>query len=132
VKNEWAELAGLWVGVLCAVCAACGSSQSSSTTGSAGASGHSSTVNTLCFTATDSRKIVVSSVFPVKTYPPERMLEEPWAKDFRRYVGQSGNEGGISVTCTQVTSSDAENNKAEELRKQGHEVVETKWSYAGG
>ena len=60
------------------------------------------------------------------------MIEEPWAKDFRRYIGQSGNEGGISVTCTQVTSSDAQRNKAEELRKEGHEVVEAKWSYAGG
>ncbi len=34
--------------------------------------------------------------------------------------------------CSQVTSSDAERSKAEELREQGHEVVETKWSYAGG
>lgn len=86
----------------------------------------------LCFTSPDSRKIVVSSVFPVRTYPPERMIEEPWAKDFRRYIGQSGNEGGISVACVPVSSSDAEKTKAEELRKQGHEVVETKWSYAGG
>lgn len=132
MENEFAGISGLWVGVFCMFCAACGSSQSSSSAGSAGASGRSSTVNMLCFTATDSRKIVVSSVFPVKTYPPERMIEEPWAKDFRRYIGQSGNEGGISVTCSPATSSDAEKNKAEELRKQGHEVVETKWSYAGG
>jgi hypothetical protein len=89
-------------------------------------------VNMLCFTSPDSRKVVVSSVFPVKTYPPERMIEEPWAQDFRRYIGQSGNEGGINVTCSQVTSSDAAKGKAEELRKQGHEVAETKWSYAGG
>jgi hypothetical protein len=86
----------------------------------------------LCFTSPDSRKVVLSSVFPVRTYPPERMIEEPWAKDFRRYVGQSGNEGGINVTCNQVSSSNAEKDKAEELRKQGHEVVEAKWSYAGG
>jgi hypothetical protein len=89
-------------------------------------------VNMLCFTSPDSRKVVVSSVFPVKTYPPERMIEELWAQDFRRYIGQSGNEGGINVTCSQVTSSDAAKGKAEELRKQGHEVAETKWSYAGG
>jgi hypothetical protein len=86
----------------------------------------------LCFTSPDSRKVVVSSVFPVRTYPPERMIEEPWAKDFRRYLGQSGNEGGINVTCSPVGSSDAQKTKADELRKQGHEVVETKWSYAGG
>lgn len=129
VLKDATQPCGLWATVvLTAFCAACGSSQSSSTSGSS----HSSTVDMLCFTATDSRKIVISSVFPVRTSPPERMLEEPWAKDFRRYIGQSGNEGGISVTCTQVTSSDAQKAKAEELRKQGHEVVETKWSYAGG
>ena len=54
------------------------------------------------------------------------------AKDFRRYVGQSGDEGGINVTCSQVGSGDAAKNKADEMRKQGHEVVEAKWSYAGG
>jgi len=58
------------------------------------------------------------------------MLEEPWAKDFRTYVGQSGNEGDISVTCTQVASKDAVKDKADELRKQGHQVVETSWTYA--
>ena len=120
--------------VLCGLllCVSCGSGKSSSAAGSARASTHSSTLNMLCFTSADTRKVVVSSVFPVRAYPPERMLEEPWAKDFRRYIGQSGNEGGISVTCSQVTSSDAEKNKAEELRKRGHNVVETKWSYAGG
>jgi hypothetical protein len=60
------------------------------------------------------------------------MVEEPWAADFRRYIGQSGNEGGISVTCDQVTSSSAEKDKADDLRKQGHQVVETGWTYAGG
>lgn len=89
-------------------------------------------VNMMCFTSVDTQKVVVSSVFAVKTYPPERMLEEPWAQDFRRYIGQSGNEGGINVTCNQVTASDAQKSKAEELRKQGHEVVESPWSYAGG
>jgi len=58
------------------------------------------------------------------------MVEEPWSADFRRYLGQSGNEGGISVTCDQVTSKDAEKEKADELRKQGHTVVETGWTYA--
>jgi hypothetical protein len=45
-------------------------------------------------------------------------------------LGQSGNEGAISVTCDQVTSKDAEKEKADELRKQGHTVVETGWTYA--
>jgi hypothetical protein len=60
------------------------------------------------------------------------MVEEPWAADFRRYLGQSGNEGGISVTCDQVASKGAEKDKADELRKQGHQVIETNWAYAGG
>ena len=121
------------IALICtALCASCNSSQSSSQTGSHSGSSRSGTANMLCFTSPDSRKVVVSSVFPVRTYPPERMIEEPWAKDFRRYVGQSGNEGGISVTCTAVSASDSEKIKADELRKQGHEVVETHWSYAGG
>jgi hypothetical protein len=133
MKDRIAGVSGLWVGVFCATfCASCGSSQSSSSATGTGASKHAGTVDMLCFSSPDARKVVLSSVFPVKTYPPERMIEEPWAKDFRRYIGQSGNEGGISVTCTQVTSSDAQRNKAEELRKEGHEVVEAKWSYAGG
>jgi hypothetical protein len=131
--NKIAGIAELWVGVFCAaLCASCSGGQSSNAPSSAGERNHSGSANMLCFTSADTRKVVVSSVFPVKTYPPERMIEEPWAKDFRRYIGQSGNEGGISVTCSQVTSSDAATAKAEELRKQGHEVVETQWSYAGG
>jgi hypothetical protein len=39
-------------------------------------------------------------------------------------------DGAISVTCDQVTSTDAEKEKADELRKQGHTVVETGWTYA--
>jgi hypothetical protein len=58
------------------------------------------------------------------------MVEEPWSADFRRYLGQSGNEGGISVTCDQVSSTDAEKTKADDLRKQGHTVIETGWTYA--
>jgi hypothetical protein len=124
---------GFGIALFCiALCASCNSSQNSTQAGSPAGSKRSGTADMLCFTSPDSRKIVVSSVFPVRTYPPERMIEEPWAKDFRRYIGQSGNEGGISVTCSQVSSSDAEKIKADELRKQGHEVVETKWSYAGG
>ncbi|MDP9012439.1 MAG: hypothetical protein M3O41_07240 [Pseudomonadota bacterium] len=51
-----------------------------------------------------------------------------------RYSFQTAQPNGTSdrITCSQVTSSDAERSKAEELRKQGHEVVETQWSFAGG
>ena len=130
--NKYAGVAGFGTALFCiALCASCDSSHHSAS-GSAAGSTRSGMVDMLCFTSPDTRKVVVSSVFPVKTYPPERMIEEPWAKDFRRYIGQSGNEGGINVTCTPADSSDAAQITADKLRKQGHEVVETKWAYAGG
>jgi len=87
----------------------------------------------LCFTTPERPTVVVSAVFPITTVTPERMLEEPWAQEFRRYVGQvGGNEMGVSVTCSQVSSKDAAKAKANELRKQGHDVKETNWIYVGG
>ena len=131
--NKFPGFSSFGLALFCiAVCVSCSSSHDSAATGRPAGSTRPGTSDMLCFSSPDSRKVVVSSVFPVKTYPPERMIEEPWAKDFRRYIGQSGNEGGINVTCTPVTSSDAAKIKADELRKLGHEVVETKWSYAGG
>ena len=131
--NKYLSSSGFGIALSCmALCASCNSSQTSTHAGTASGSTHAGTADMICFTSTDSRKIVVSSVFPVRTYPPERMIEEPWANDFRRYIGQSGNEGGINVTCSPVSSSDAQKIKADEFRKQGHEVVEAKWSYAGG
>ena len=131
--NKYPSSSDFGIALFCiALCASCNSSQTSPQTGSASVSSRSGTANMLCFTSPNTRKIIVSSVFPVRTYPPERMLEEPWAKDFRRYIGQSGNEGGINVTCSQVSAGNAQKIKADELRKQGHEVVEAKWSYAGG
>lgn len=131
--NKDPSVYGLGIALFCvAFSASCGSDHHSTAIGGASRSARAGTVDMLCFTSPDSRKVVVSAVFPVKTYPPERMIEEPWAKDFRRYVGQSGNEGGISVTCGQVDSSDASHIKADQLREQGHEVVETKWAYARG
>lgn len=131
--DKYPRSSGIGIALLCmALCASCNSSQTSTQTGSPSGSRGSRMADMLCFTSPDTRKVVISSVFPVKTYPPERMMEEPWAKDFRRYIGQSGNEGGINVTCTQVSAKDAGRIKADELRKQGHEAIETKWSYAGG
>lgn len=133
IVNKFTGIYVLGISFVCmALCASCGSSPNSTQTGSPARNPHSGTADMLCFTSPDARKVVVSGVFPVKTYPPERMIEAPWAQDFRRYIGQSGSEGGINVTCSAVQSSDAARVKAEELRKQGHEVVETKWSYAGG
>jgi hypothetical protein len=89
-------------------------------------------VQMLCYTTPTAQVVRISAVFPIKTADPTQMMEEPWAKDFRTYLGQSGNEGGISVTCDQVTSKNAEKDKADALRKQGHQVIETNWTYAGG
>ena len=112
-----------WVS-FCLSCSSAPSPQSSSSTGGQGP------VNMLCFTSPTLPVVRISGVFPIKTVSPTILLEEPWAKDFRRYVGQSGNEGGINVTCSQVASKDAEKDKADELRKQGHQVIETGWTYA--
>ena len=107
------------------LCVSCRSGSSSpSPSSSAGA------INILCYSSPTTQVVRISAVFPIKTHDATTMVEEPWAADFRRYLGQSGNEGAISVTCDQVTSKDAEKEKADELRKQGHTVVETGWTYA--
>lgn len=128
-----ARLAGLGAGFFCvAICVSCGPSQSSAQARSSPAGSHAGTARMLCFTSPENHKVVISDVFVVKTYPPERMVEEPWAQDFRRYVGHSGNFSGVHVACIQVDSDGAQKTKADELLKQGHEVVETRWRYAGG
>lgn len=126
--NRFIRLAGLAVAFSSIFfCLSCNSGPSSQSSSSSGANGP---VNMLCFTSPTLPAVRMSAVFPIKTVSPTIMLEEPWAKDFRRYIGQSGNEGGINVTCNQVASKDALKDKADELRKQGHQVVETGWSYA--
>jgi hypothetical protein len=117
---------------LCGFCflTSCKSASSPSSTGEGTSAG--SAVQMLCYTTPNAQVVRISAVFPIKTADPTTMMEEPWAKDFRTYIGQSGSEGGISVTCDQVTSKSAEKDKADALRKQGHQVIETNWAYAGG
>jgi len=117
--------------IFCAlVCLSCGSGPSSPPSGGINRKGP---VNMLCYTSPDRPTVVMSAVFPITTVTPERMMEEPWAKDFRVYVGQvGGNEIGQSVTCDQVSSKDAAKEKADELRKEGHDVKQTNWTYLGG
>jgi hypothetical protein len=119
-----AALCGVWF------CASCKSGSSASSPGGGSSSG--GPVQMLCYTSPTAQVVRISAVFPIKTADSTTMMEEPWAKDFRTYIGQSGNEGGISVTCDQVTSKDAEKDKTDALRKQGHQVIETNWAYAGG
>ena len=107
------------------LCASCHSGSSSPAPSSS-----AGPINMLCYSSPTTQVVRLSAVFPIKTHDATTMVEEPWSADFRRYLGQSGNEGAISVTCDQVTSKDAEKEKADELRKQGHTVVETGWTYA--
>ena len=107
------------------LCVSCRSGSSSpSPSSSAGP------IEILCYSSPTEQVVHISAVFPIKTHDATTMVEEPWAADFRRYLAQSGNEGGISVTCDQVTSTDDETKKVDELRTQGHRVVETGWKYA--
>jgi hypothetical protein len=126
--NRIIRLSGLSLALSSAfLCVSCHSG-SSSTSPSPSADG--GPINILCYSSPTAQVVRLSAVFPIKTHDPTTMVEEPWSADFRRYLGQSGNEGGISVTCDQVTSVNAEQEKADALRKQGHTVVETGWKYA--
>ena len=79
---------------LALVCVACGSS--SSTPSSASSNSRNGTYM-ICYTESNAHGVTVSGVFHVPPVDQVTMLEEPWAKDFRRYVGQSGDEGAISA-----------------------------------
>jgi hypothetical protein len=128
MMNRFIRLATLGVVLFCIFLSlSCGSVQPSQPSRSSGARGP---VYMLCFTSPTLQVVRLSAVFPIKTVSPTLMLEEPWAADFRRFVVQAGNYGGVSVTCSQVTSKDAVKDKAEELRKRGHQVIETRWTYA--
>src|SRR5215469_14396182 len=119
-----------------AICVSCGSSRPAADPSSASSRpGGSGPTYVICFSSPNARVVSLSAAFPVKPATQVEALEEPWAKDFRRYIAQSnGRETGSSVTCTPVDSSNpqaAVKDKAESLRKEGHEVVETGWVYAG-
>lgn len=89
----------------------------------------------VCYTESNAHGISVSAVFHVPPVDQVTMLEEPWAKDFRRYIGQSGNEGAISVSCVQVDPKNPDaalKEKIDAWRKQGIQVGQTNWKYAGG
>src|SRR5579859_4408773 len=84
----------------------------------------------ICYTSSNAHGITVSSVFHVPTVDQVTMLEEPWAKDFRRYVAQSGDAGALSVACTQVDPKNPDaalKDKIDAWRKQGIHVVQVSW-----
>jgi len=89
----------------------------------------------ICYTQSSAHGITVSSVFHVPPVDQVTMLEEPWAKDFRTYIGQSGDEGGISVTCEPVDPRNPDaalKDKLDAWSKQGIQVKQINWKYAGG
>ena len=125
----------LWLMVsLAAACVSCRSNTSSSPAAfSASSTGHNGTYM-ICYTESNAHGITVSSVFHVRPVDQVTMLEEPWAKDFRRYVGESGDRGAISVTCTQVDPKNPDaalKDKIDAWHKQGVRVARVNWKYAG-
>ena len=88
----------------------------------------------ICYTSSEAHGITVSSVFYVPPVDQVTMLEEPWAKDSRRYVGQSGDAGALSVTCTQVEPKNPDaslKDKIDARHKQGITLKRVNWKYAG-
>jgi hypothetical protein len=87
-------------------------------------------VNMLCYSDETQDVVRLSGVFLLKN-PQD--FSEPWRLDFRRYLGQSGNEGAVLVTCSPVSSSDPQGAlkaHAGALRQKNKRVVETGWTYA--
>lgn len=114
------------------VCAGCHGSSSPTSSASSGAS---SGTYMYCYTTSSAHGITVSSVFHIPPVDQVTMLEEPWAKDFRTFIGQSGDEGGISPTCTQVDPKNPEaalKDQIDAWQKQGTPVKQVSWKYAGG
>jgi len=113
-------------------CVSCGGS---STTQPSSASSAAAGTYMICYTESNAHGVTVSSVFHVPPADQVTMLEEPWAKDFRRYIGQSGDEGGISVSCTPVDPRNPDaalKSKIDAWQKQGVSVKQVNWKYAGG
>lgn len=116
---------GITLFCLC-VCVSCGSSNNSGQVSAASRG----PVNMLCYSDETRDVVRLSGVFLVKN-PQD--FSEPWRLDFRRYLGQSGNEGAVLVTCSPVNSNDPQGAlkaHADALRQKNKKVVETGWTYA--
>lgn len=117
---------------LAMACSGCGGSAKTSASAT---SGNRNGADMICYTRSNAHGITVSAVFHVPAADQVTMLEEPWAKDFRRYVGQSGSEGGLSVSCVRVDPHDPAGGLKDQIaawKKQGIPVGQTSWKYAGG
>jgi len=131
--NRFLRLTNVVLALSClGLCVSCGSGGSSEAPPALAP--HTATFM-ICFSSPEAQVVRLSAVFQVKPSDQVEVMEEPWAKDFRRYIGQSGDAGGISVTCTPVSSKDPQGalkDKTDALTKAGHKVVATGWKYAGG
>jgi hypothetical protein len=115
-------------------CISCSSNTASSPANFAASSTGRNDAYMICYTSSNAHGITVSSVFHMPPVDQVTMLEEPWAKDFRRYVGQSGDAGALSVTCTQVDPKNPDaalKDKIDAWHKQGITVKRVNWKYAG-
>ena len=119
--EKYVRLASLGLALSCTLlCVSCHSTSSGSSASSGGG-------YVLCMTDPSLPTVRLSAAFPVKTQDPS----QPWATEFRRYIGQSGNEGSVEVTCQAVDSKDtALKEMSDTLKGQGKQVVETGWTYA--
>ena len=118
--------------VLALACVSCGSSP---TTQPSSASSAAAGTYMICYTQSNAHGVNVSSVFHVPPADQVTMLEEPWAKDFRTYVAQSGDEGAVSATCAPVDPQNPDaalKDKIAAWQKQGIQVKQVNWKYAGG
>ncbi len=84
------------------VCSGCHGSSSPPSSASSGASNGT---YMYCYTTSSAHGITVSSVFHVPPVDQVTMLEEPWAKDFRTFVGQSGDEGERNLNDLHASGS---------------------------
>ena len=132
-SSGWAAL--VLVVFFSLVFVSCRGSSGTSSKSSSGASRSRSGSYMICYTESNAHGITVSSVFHVPPVDQVTMLEEPWAKDFRRYVAQSGDAGALAVACTEVDPQNPDaalKDKIEGWHKQGIRVAQVKWKYAGG
>lgn len=119
---------------LALVCSGCHSPSATSGSSSSAAADSSNGTYMFCYTSSNAHGITVSSVFHVPPADQVTMFEEPWAKDFRTYVGQSGDEGALSATCVAVDPKNpdaAVKDKIDGWHKQGIPVKQVNWKYAG-
>jgi hypothetical protein len=119
------QAALLHIAALSCLCAGCGSPQNPAQ----GSGMKHGAASMLCTSDENLEVVRLSAVFTVKN-PQD--FSEPWRIEFRRYLGQSGNESGVLVTCSPVAGDGASalKQRVAALRGKNKQVIETHWAYA--